>query len=170
MKILLTEGCVVGSLLIDDVPADELQVNKLKNIVFTIINNIISNKANLIEMIDYLMTDTDISTSSAEYDMEYDERPYTEYMINSQRFGVILLKESFFEDASLTLTIDGKDVSEMSEDDIREVIKNIIEENVIESTSLIRILTALTESFGRYKFCYHCDECGDNVFEYELEV
>ena len=60
MKILLTEGCVVGSLLIDDVPANKLQANKLKNIVFTIINNIISNKANLIEMIDYLMTDTDL--------------------------------------------------------------------------------------------------------------
>lgn len=169
MKILLTEGCVVGSLLIDDVPANELQVNKLKNIVFTVINNIIPNKARLIEMVDYLMTDTDISTSSAEYDMEYDERPYTEYMINSQWFGVILLKESFYEDA-FSLTIDGKDISEMSEDDIREVVKNIIEENVVESTSLIRILTDLTRSFGRYKFCYHCDECGDNVFEYELEV
>lgn len=169
MKILLTEGCVVGSLLIDDVPANELQANKLKNIIFTIINNIISNKADLIEMVDYLMTDTDISTSSAEYDMEYDERPYTEYMINSQRFGVILLKESFYEDA-FSLTIDGKDISEMSEDDIREMIKNIIEENVVESTSLIWILTDLTRSFGRYKFCYHCDECGDNVFEYELEV
>lgn len=169
MKILLTEGCVVGSLLIDDVPANELQANKLKNIVFTIINNIISNKAGLIEMVDYLMTDTDISTSSAEYDMEYDERPYTEYMINSQRFGVILLKESFYEDA-FSLTIDGKDIAEMSEGDIREVIKNIIEENVVESTSLIWILTDLTRSFGRYKFCYHCDECGDNVFEYELEV
>lgn len=169
MKILLTEGCVVGSLLIDDVPANELQANKLKNIVFTIINNIISNKADLIEMVDYLMTDTDIQTSSAEYDMEYDERHYTEYMINSQRFGVILLKESFYEDA-FSLTIDGKDISEMSEDDIREVIKNIIEENVVESTSLIWILTDLTRSFGRYKFCYHCDECGDNVFEYELEV
>lgn len=168
MKILLTEGCVVGSLLIDDVPANELQVNKLKNIVFTVIDNIISNKANLIEMVDYLMTDTDISASSDEYYMEYSERPYTEYTINSQRFGVILLKESFFEDASLT--IDGKDISEMSEDDIREVVKNIIEENVVESTSLIRILTDLTMSFGRYKFCYHCDECGDNVFEYELEV
>lgn len=168
MKILLTEGCVVGSLLIDDVPANELQVNKLKNIVFTVINNIISNKARLIEMVDYLMTDTDISASSDEYYMEYGERPYTEYMINSQQFGVILLKESFFEDASLT--IDGKDISEMSEDNIREVIKNIIEENVVESTSLIRILTDLTRSFGRYKFCYHCDECGDNVFEYELEV
>ena len=169
MKILLTEGCVVGSLLIDDVPSNELQANKLKNIVFTIINNIISNKANLIEMVDYLMTDTDISTSSAEYDMEYDERPYTEYMINSQRFGVILLKESFYEDA-FSLTIDDKDISEMSEDNIREVIKNIIEENVVEPTSLIWILTDLTRSFGRYKFCYHCDECGDNVFEYELEV
>lgn len=168
MKILLTEGCVVGSLLIDDVPANELQVNKLKNIIFTVINNIISNKARLIEMVDYLMTDTDISASSDEYYMEYGERPYTEYMINSQQFGVILLKESFFEDASLT--IDGKDISEMSEDDIREVVKNIIEENVVESTSLIRILTDLTRSFGRYKFCYHCDECGDNVFEYELEV
>lgn len=169
MKILLTEGCVVGSLLIDDVPANELQANKLKNIVFTIINNIIPNKASLIEMVDYLMTDTDISTSSAEYDMEYGEIPYAEYMINSQRFGVILLKESFYEDA-FSLTIDGKDISEMSEDDIREVIKNIIEENVVESTSLIWILTDLTRSFGRYKFCYHCDECGDNVFEYELEV
>lgn len=168
MKILLTEGCIVGSLLIDDVPANELQVNKLKNIVFTVINNIISNKARLIEMVDYLMTDTDISASADEYYMEYGERPYTEYMINSHRFGVILLKESFFEDASLT--IDGKDISEMSEDDIREVVKNIIEENVVESTSLIRILTDLTRSFGRYKFCYHCDECGDNVFEYELEV
>lgn len=168
MKILLTEGCVVGSLLIDDVPANELQVNKLKNIIFTVINNIISNKARLIEMVDYLMTDTDISASADEYYMEYGERPYTEYMINSHRFGVILLKESFFEDASLT--IDGKDISEMSEDDIREVVKNIIEENVVESTSLIRILTDLTRSFGRYKFCYHCDECGDNVFEYELEV
>lgn len=168
MKILLTEGCVVGSLLIDDVPANELQVNKLKNIVFTVINNIMSNKANLIEMVDYLMTDTDISTSSAEYDMEYGEIPYAEYMINSQQFGVILLKESFSEDVSLT--IDGKDISEMSEDDIREVIKNIIEENIVESTSLIQILTDLTRSFGRYKFCYHCDECGDNVFEYELEV
>ena len=169
MKILLTEGCVVGSLLIDDVPANELQVNKLKNIVFTVINNIIPNKARLIEMVDYLMTDTDISTSSAEYDMEYGERPYTEYMINSHRFGVILLKESFYEDA-FSLTIDGKDIAEMSEDDIREVIKNIIEENVVESTSLIWILTDLTRSFGRYKFCYDCDECGDNVFEYELEV
>ena len=169
MKILLTEGCVVGSLLIDDVPANELHANKLKNIIFTIINNIISNKADLIEMVDYLMTDTDISTSSAEYDIEYDERPYTEYMINSQRFRVILLKESFYEDA-FSLTIDGKDISGMSEDDIREVIKNIIEENVVESTSLIWILADLTRSFGRYKFCYHCDECGDNVFEYELEV
>lgn len=168
MKILLTEGCVVESLLIDDVSANELQVNKLKNIVFTVINNIISNKARLIEMVDYLMTDTDISTFLDEYDMEYGERPYTEYMINSQRFGVILLKESFSEDDSLT--IDGKDISEMSEDDIREVIKNIIEENVVESTSLIQILTDLTRSFGRYKFCYHCDECGDNVFEYELDV
>ncbi len=169
MKILLTEGCVVGSLLIDDVPANELQANKLKNIVFTVINNIMSNKVNLIEMVDYLMTDTDIPTSPYEYDMGYGERSCTEYMINSQRFGVILLKESFYEDA-FSLTIDGKDISGMSEDDIREVIKNIIEENVVESTSLIWILTDLTRSFGRYKFCYHCDECGDNVFEYELEV
>ena len=105
MKILLTEGCVVGSLLIDDVPANKLQANKLKNIVFTIINNIISNKVRLIEMVDYLMTDTDISTSSAEYDMEYDGGSYTEYMINSQRFGAILLKESLLLEVETSMIL-----------------------------------------------------------------
>lgn len=168
MKLLLTEGCVCGSFLIDDVPANELPASKLKNIVFTVINNIISNKTNLIEMVDYLMTDADISTSSDEYDMGYGERSYTEYMINSSKFGDILLKESFSEDA--LLTVNGKDISEMSEDDIREVIKNIIEENVFNATSLIWILSDLTKSFGKYKFCGHCDECGDNIVEYKLEV
>lgn len=168
MKIILTEGCVCWSFLIDDIPANELSVDKLKHIVFTVIDNIISNKTTLIEMVDYLMTDADISTSTFDYDLGPGEPHYTEYAINSSRFGDILLKESFSEDSSLTVC--GKDMLEMSEEDIRDVIKNIIEENVFDAGVLTWMLIGLIRVFGEYKFCYHCDECGDDVVEYKWEV
>lgn len=167
MKLLLTEGCVCWSFLIDDVNASDISLDKLKSIIFTTIDNI-SNKPYLINIIHYLMIDADISTSTVDYDLGPGEPHYTEYAINSSRFGDILLKESFSEDSSLTVC--GKDMLEMSEEDIRDVIKNIIEENVFDAGVLTSMLIDLIRVFGEYKFCYHCDECGDDVVEYKWEV
>lgn len=167
MKLLLTEGCVCWSFLIDDVNASDISLDKLKSIIFAAIDNI-SNKPYLINIIHYLMIDADISTSTFEYDLGPGEPHYTEYVINSSRFGDILLKESFSEVSSLNVR--GKDILEMSEEDIRDVIENIIEENVFDAGLLTGMLSDLTRAFGKYKFCYHCDECGDDVVEYKWEV
>ena len=39
-----------------------------------------------------------------------------------------------------------------------------------DNADLIWALRELIQNLGRYKFCYYCDDCGDNVSEYKLNV
>ena len=66
-------------------------------------------------------------------------------------------------------TINGKDLNEFSDEDAKlylgYLVEHLKDRGYIDS--IIRDIVTVT---GKHKFLYHCEECGDNVCEYNLEV
>lgn len=68
-----------------------------------------------------------------------------------------------------SLNIDGKETIDMNIEDVKNVIKKLLDETndigVIQS-----ILIDLVEYIGDYKDLGQCDECGDYITKYTVEI
>lgn len=69
------------------------------------------------------------------------------------------------------LTIDGKDPKEYSIEEKLEMLCNfyrkLVENGMADPASL---LYEATVQYGDSKFVRHCDECGDNIYDYEISI
>jgi hypothetical protein len=66
-------------------------------------------------------------------------------------------------------TINGKDINEFSDDDARVFLVSLV--NSVKDRGLIDMMIRdVVTMTGEHKFLYHCEECGDNVCEYNLEI
>jgi hypothetical protein len=68
------------------------------------------------------------------------------------------------------LEINGKDIKEFSEDEIREYVTYAVNNIKADKDDLIFLLKELVEQYGEYKFLYQCEDCFDNVSESTLEI
>lgn len=67
------------------------------------------------------------------------------------------------------LDIDNKKIEDFTLQEQKDILKSLIDEYGDNSTIQNMIMDFL-ELNGIPKFIYHCDECGDNVYEYTLEI
>ena len=149
MKIILTEGCICDSLTIDGKESSECTSEELISAIRKILYNE-SSKFNLIKFLDQVV---DIFSD------------YTSFVGNSCRYGCFLI--SFDENDDII--VNNKYIKDFNEDEIRDIIIEIINSEK-NKANLIWTLRGLVQNYGKYKFCYHCDECGDNVVEYKLKI
>lgn len=67
------------------------------------------------------------------------------------------------------LDIDNKEIEDFTLQDQKNILKSLIDKYGNNSTIQNMIIDFL-ELNGIPKFIGHCDECGDNVYEYTLEI
>lgn len=149
MEIILTEGCVYNSFVIDGKESSEYTSDELISVIRKILYNE-SNKSNLINFLDLVI------------DIFCDYASFTE---DSCKYGRFLI--SFDENEGII--VNNKYIKDFNEDEIRDVIIEIINSGK-NKANLIWTLRDLVQNYGKYKFCYHCDECGDDVVEYKLKI
>lgn len=67
------------------------------------------------------------------------------------------------------LDIDNKKIEDFTLQEQKDILKSLIDEYGDNSTIQNMIIDFL-ESNGIFKFIRHCYECGDNIYEYTLEI
>ena len=149
MEIILTEGCICDSLIIDGKESSECASEELLSVIRKILYNE-SSKFNLISFLDQVI---DIFSD------------YASFVGNSCRYGRFLI--SF--DENYDIIVNNKCVKDFNEDEIRDIIIEIINSGKNQA-NLVWTLRGLVQIYGKYKYCYHCDECGDDVVEYKLKI
>lgn len=152
MNILLTTGCICDSLMIDDKEARDYSIDDLKEITKKILE-LEKSKANLINLLNSVVEIFGECSTSA-------------CIAKTDKYGVILTTE---QDDKDVITIGGKNANKFTKEEIRDVIINVVSADN-DNADLIWALRGFISNFGEYKFCYHCDECGDNVTEYKLKI
>lgn len=149
MEIILTEGCICDSLVIDGKKSSEYTSEELLSAIKKILYKE-SSKFNLINFLDEVI---DIFSD------------YASFVGNSCKYGRFLI--SF--DENYDIIVNNKYIKDFNEDEIRDIIIEIINSGK-NKDNLVWTLRGLVQIYGKYKFCYHCDECGDNVVEYKLKI
>ena len=149
MEIILTEGCICDSLKIDGKESSECTSEEL----FSAIRKILykeSSKFNLIKFLDLVI------------DIFCD---YASFIGDSCKYGRFLI--SF--DENYDIIVNNKCINDFNEYEIRDIIIEIINSGK-NKANLVWTLRGLVQIYVKYKFCYHCDECGDDVVEYKLKL
>lgn len=149
MEIILTEGCICDSLIIDGKESSECTSEELISVIRKILYNE-SSKFNLIEFLDLVI------------DIFCDYASFVEDSFKYDRFLI-----SFDENEDII--VNNKYIKDFNEDEIRDIIIEIINSGK-NKANLVWTIRGLVQNYGKYKFCYHCDECGDDVVEYKLKI
>lgn len=68
-----------------------------------------------------------------------------------------------------SLTVDGKETADMTSEEIKVSIQAMLDRG-IDFAVLQDIWTTLIESQGEYRDLGHCEECGDWISNYTLEL
>ena len=67
------------------------------------------------------------------------------------------------------LGINGKSSKELSKKFKMELYMKLIDK-LCDNYDLDDLIMNLCSQYGETKFCFHCDVCGDDVYEYTLNI
>ena len=67
------------------------------------------------------------------------------------------------------ITIDGNDFNDLSLEEQKAFMHRVID-SAIDSSYLQNMLIEYTQTAGEYAYLYTCEECGDSVCEWTLEI
>lgn len=67
------------------------------------------------------------------------------------------------------LDVDGKPFEDLDEAKKREVFNRMVEA-ILKDFDIQNITIDLLRQYGEYKYLYHCEQCGDSVCSYTLEI
>lgn len=67
------------------------------------------------------------------------------------------------------LTVDDELFNDLSLEEQKAIMHKIID-GATDSSSLQSMLIEYTQTAGEYEYLYTCDECGDSVCEWTLEI
>ena len=154
MELILTEGCVCDSLTIDDKEVRDYSNEELSGIIKKVLDKE-KSKFNLIKLLGMIIE-------------IFGEYSTDKIIIETDKYGLITIMEQD-QDGTDVITVGERNVNDFAEEEIRDMIIAIISSRD-DNADLIWTLRGLIQNLGRYKFCYHCDECGDNVVEYKLKI
>lgn len=66
------------------------------------------------------------------------------------------------------ITVDGENFRDLSIEEQRNVLLKLLDKWSDEELS--NLAFTLMESLGEYEYLYTCEDCGDSVVEYVLEI
>ncbi len=76
-----------------------------------------------------------------------------------------------------TYKIDDVEVKDMLDEESKEYNPALVKEAILKMIDLPQaeghyydLFQSLLERFGDMKFEFHCDQCGDDVYSYKLEI
>lgn len=171
MEIILTEGCICDSLEIDGKESSECTSEELIYIIKKILDkekskfNLIKLLGEIIEIFGDYETDEHCAYCQM-YNCSDCDYGKTVGDVKTDKYGSIVMTTIGNDE---TIAVNNKDINDFDEDEIRDIIIEIVNSGE-ESVNLVWTLRGLIKDYGKYKFCYHCDECGDNVVEYKLKI
>lgn len=67
------------------------------------------------------------------------------------------------------LDVDGEPFNDLDEAKKREVFNRMVEA-ILKDYDIQNITIDLLHDYGEYKHIGHCDECGDNISSFTLEI
>lgn len=67
------------------------------------------------------------------------------------------------------LDVDGEPFNDLDEAKKREVFNRMVEA-ILKDYDIQNITTNLLHDYGEYKHLFYCEQCGDNVCSYTLEI
>ena len=67
------------------------------------------------------------------------------------------------------LTIDGKSFNDLSLEEQKAFMHRVID-SATDSSYLQNMLIEYAQTVGEYEYLYTCEECGDSVCEWTLEI
>ena len=67
------------------------------------------------------------------------------------------------------LTVDGEFFKDLSLEEQKAIMHKIID-SATDSSSLQNMLIEYVQTAGEYEYLYTCDECGDSVCEWTVEI
>lgn len=150
MELILTEGCVCNSLTIDDKEANDCSNKELVDIIKKVLEKE-KSKYNLIKLLGMVIE-------------IFGEYSTDESIIETDKYGTLTQ-----QDGTDIVTVGERDINGFTEEEIRDIILTVISSRD-DNADLAWVLRGLIQNLGEYKFCYHCDECGDNVAEHKLKI
>lgn len=150
MELILTEGCICGSLTIDGKEVNDCTNKELVDIIKKVLEKE-KSKFNSIKLLGMIIE-------------IFGEYSTDENIIETDKYGTLTQ-----QDGTDIVTVGERDINGFTEEEIRDIILTIID-SMDECADVFWALRGLVQNLGRYEFCYHCDECGDNVVEYKLKI
>lgn len=68
------------------------------------------------------------------------------------------------------VTVDGTplNMSDMTPQEKKDILKKIID--TIDDSMVESEIFSIVQSCGEYEYLYHCEECGDDVCEWTMEI
>ena len=67
------------------------------------------------------------------------------------------------------LDVDGKPFNDLDEEKKKEVLNRTIEK-ILKDFDIQSIMIDLLRQYGEYEYHYTCEDCGDSVTSYTLEI
>lgn len=67
------------------------------------------------------------------------------------------------------LDVDGEPFNDLDEAKKREVFNRMVE-GILKDYDIQDIIIDLLCHYGEYKYLYHCEQCGDSVCSYTMEI
>lgn len=67
------------------------------------------------------------------------------------------------------LDVDGKPFNDLKEYKKKPILNKVINA-ILEDYDIQNVLIDLLRQYGEYKHLYHCEQCGDNVCSFTLEI
>lgn len=70
------------------------------------------------------------------------------------------------------ITINDKDINDFEQEDLKEYAVHMVSQlvNELDKDDIIDLIRDIVDRFGEYKYLYHCEQCGDDVVEYKIEI
>ena len=69
------------------------------------------------------------------------------------------------------LDVDGEPFQDLSERKQKQILNKVIDTIVNKyGFSIMNVATDLVRSYGEYEFSHYCEDCGDSVCTYTIEI
>lgn len=171
-KFKFISGCTVSNISVNNEDFSDMEVSdKIETIKllieYVLAQNYDDNRNDILEDCMKLLIPciaTDVKEFSYNEDNERDTITVYTYKDNKDKVivvdcgwseHVIINNESYF----------GFNITQ----EIKNVFKKVIEKSGT-NCYLNNIFMDILKTYGKMKFLYHCDQCGDNVYEYCLKI
>lgn len=166
------DGCTVTSIKVDNNDFTELSENEkiesIKTLIDYVCNQPHSKERNDLLLDAMTLFVPEISTDEKEfqYDDDNENNIISVYTYKDDKDKIIVIDDGFDEKVIIN---DHCYLGYKIDDEIKQVFNKVIEKSG-NNSYLNNIFMDIVRKYGEGGFLYHCNQCGDSVYEYTLKI